>query len=75
MPVAPGASEEEALAGGEDYELLMAVAPGGVARLRTAFDARGLRPPLDIGRCTREAGVVTLGGATLAPQGWEHRFG
>jgi thiamine-monophosphate kinase len=73
LPVAPAATEEEALGGGEDYELVMACpdGPGLVA----AFAAAGLRPPLAIGVVTDEPGLVTWRGRRLPPTGWEHPWG
>ena len=70
--VAPGATRDEALAGGEDYELVLATAdPIGLA---AAFAAVGLRPPVPIGRCTGRPGRFTLDGGALPPGGWRHRF-
>jgi thiamine-monophosphate kinase len=70
VPVAPGATEEEALGGGEDFELLIAVEdPEGLA---SAFAAAGLRPPLPIGRCTADPAERTLCGRPLAPLGYQH---
>ncbi len=48
VPVAEGATLEEAISGGEDYELL--IATDDVARLRESFASRGLREPIEIGR-------------------------
>jgi thiamine-monophosphate kinase len=72
VPVAAGATPDDALGGGDDYELLLAVADP--APLAAAFAAAGLRRPLTIGRCTAAAGVLTLAGAPLAAGGWEHRW-
>ena len=61
-PVAPGATVEEALGGGDDYELVF-TAPDG-DRVTPAFAAAGLTPPIAIGVCTptiaaeRELGVA-----------------
>jgi thiamine-monophosphate kinase len=62
VPVAPGATLEQALAGGEDYELV--------------FTAPVARSPLGfrIGVCTADPTERTLGGDSLAPGGWEHAF-
>jgi thiamine-monophosphate kinase len=64
VPVAPGASLEQALTGGEDYELVF-TAP--VARLPLGFR---------IGVCTADPAERTLGGEALpvGPGGWEHSF-
>jgi thiamine-monophosphate kinase len=70
IPVAPGATEEEALGGGEDYELLIAV--DDPERLAAAFAASGLRPPVLLGRCTRDPTERTFRGRPLAPAGYQH---
>lgn len=72
VPVFEGATAEEALHGGEDYELIVATPdPEGLV---AAFHAAGLRPPVPVGRCTGGAGSVVLGGVPLPPGGWVHRF-
>ncbi|GAC1315483.1 MAG: hypothetical protein NVSMB16_12520 [Acidimicrobiales bacterium] len=70
LPVAEGASTVDALAGGDDYELIWC-APAS-AGIGTGFAARGLRIPVRIGRCVADPMVRTLGGAKLTTQGWEH---
>ena len=72
VPVAPGATEEEAVGGGEDYALLVAVSDP--ERLRATFAASGLAEPLVIGRCTDEPGRLLLRGQPLPSAGWHHRF-
>ncbi|MGH9081223.1 MAG: thiamine-phosphate kinase [Acidimicrobiales bacterium] len=72
VPVAEGATGEEALQGGEDYELLIATRTP--ARLLRAFESAGLRVPLPIGECTADRAALTLDGAPLPAGGWEHRF-
>jgi thiamine-monophosphate kinase len=71
VPVGEGATEDEALAGGEDYVLVF-TAPddGAVGR---AF-AR-LAPPVRIGTCVLDTAVRTIG-ARPFPQigGWEHQW-
>ena len=64
VPVAPGATIEQALTGGDDYELVF-TAP--VARLPVGFR---------IGVCTADRSERTLSGQPLpvASGGWEHRF-
>jgi thiamine-monophosphate kinase len=72
VPVAPGATVEEALGGGEDYELVFA-APD-VDRVTREFVEAGLAPPLVIGVCTADRGQREWAGVTVAPAGWEHRW-
>ncbi len=75
VPVAPGATLEEALGGGEDYELVLAVDPGGVDDLADAYGAAGLRIPVRIGSISADPGVRILGGHPLDRLGWQHRLG
>jgi len=49
VPVAAGATLDEALGGGEDYELLIAVGPAELDDLRAAFEADGLRELVRLG--------------------------
>jgi thiamine-monophosphate kinase len=72
VPVAPGATEEEAVGGGEDYALL--VAAPDLQQLRDAFAASGLAEPLVIGRCTAEPERLLVGDHPLPAAGWHHRF-
>ncbi len=64
VPVAPGATLDQALTGGEDYELV--------------FTAPAARVPvgLRIGTCTADPAERTLAGRTLPADagGWEHNF-
>lgn len=74
IPCGPGAGLDDALAGGDDYELCFcAPDPGRVAE---AFVAAGLAPPVAIGTVVAATGLVLVepGGATraLPPGGWEH---
>ena len=75
VPVHPSGSvsEEEALLGGEDYELLFA-APDADA-VCDAFTTAGLRTPIVIGRCTADPAERRLRGGPLPVGGWEHRWG
>ncbi len=68
LPVFPGATRDQALHGGEDYELLFTVRPG------TKVPRQHLDLPLSrIGTMRRgTAGVVWLDGRPLAPLGWDH---
>ncbi len=72
VPVAEGATPDEALQGGEDYEL--AIATGAPDRLLECFVHAGLRSPLPIGVCTADPDELTLDGRPLPAGGWEHRF-
>ncbi|HUO49647.1 MAG TPA: thiamine-phosphate kinase [Acidimicrobiales bacterium] len=73
VPCAPGATQEEALGGGEDYQLV--VATGDPGRLLEAFDEAGLEVPVRIGSCVADPGVRTLAGDPMPEAGWEHPFG
>lgn len=72
LPVADGAGFDDAVAGGDDYELLFA-APDPAAVL-DAFAVAGLPEPIAVGRCTAQVGHVVLGDAELAEGGWEHSW-
>jgi thiamine-monophosphate kinase len=75
VPMAAGATPDEALGGGEDYELLLAVDGGAVEDLTAAFLAEGLRRPLPLGSITDDPGSRQLNGEALARVGWQHRLG
>ena len=67
-PVFKGATRQQALHGGEDYELLFTASPG--ARVPAEFE--GLRLT-QIGVMRRGApGEVQLEGALLPPAGYDH---
>ena len=70
IPVAAGATLDEAISGGEDYELL--IATNDAARLRMIFHDRGLRTPLTIGRVVADRRVRTLRGENFDRRGWQH---
>jgi thiamine-monophosphate kinase len=72
VPVAEGATDDEALFGGEDYELL--VATGTPDDLVAGFLAADLAAPVPIGRCTDRPGDLRVGGDPVPPAGWRHRF-
>lgn len=72
VPVAEGAWWEEAVGGGEDYELVFTAADP--SRVQAAFADAGLRPPVHIGRCTRHEGQVLVGDEPLPAAGWEHEW-
>ncbi len=72
VPVAEGATREDALGGGEDYELVFAATdPGAVLH---EFAKAGLREPIRIGECVPERATRRLGGELLEASGWEHRL-
>jgi thiamine-monophosphate kinase len=73
VPVSPGATIDDALGGGEDYELV--VATPDPERLVAAFVDAGLRPPLPIGTCTADPTDRTLAGKPTTALGWEHSWG
>ncbi len=72
VPVAEGATEAEALTGGEDYELLFTSPDAGA--VDRSFRMAGLAGPACIGRCTGRAGQLRLGGQPLEAGGWEHEW-
>ena len=72
IPVADGATFEEAVAGGEDYELVM-VTPD-VERLELVFADRGLRIPLRLGTIVGDAERRTLRGEDFERRGFQHRL-
>ena len=64
LPLAAGASPEQAASGGEDFELLAALPPG----------ARSLVPVTVVGQLTEGSGLRLVGsdGAAVELQGWDH---
>jgi thiamine-monophosphate kinase len=70
VPVHPAANRDEALGGGEDFELAFCV-PAGVD-VPGAF--AGLDTPIRLGRCTSEPTERSLGGRPLPLAGWEHEW-
>jgi thiamine-monophosphate kinase len=75
VPVTEGATIAEALGGGEDYELVMAVAATDVEELVSAFEGGGLRTPIRLGVLTAEMRDRRLGNGELGQLGWQHRIG
>jgi len=75
VPVAAGDTFDEALGGGEDYELLLAVAEADMDGLEARFDVAGLREPLRLGRFVDDVDVRVLGTSPLERLGWQHRLG
>jgi thiamine-monophosphate kinase len=75
VPVADGATLEEALGGGEDYELLIAVGEKDAGALMDSFEREGLRLPARIGTVTSDTALRLLGDGALERLGWQHRLG
>jgi thiamine-monophosphate kinase len=73
VPVCPGATLDDALGGGDDYELVMAHPDGAV--LTRAFADSGLRPPLVIGSCVGDPATRTLRGEGVSLRGYVHPWG
>ncbi len=72
VPVARGATWDEALAGGEDYELVITTAhPEDLVQ---RFATSGLAPPVECGVCTDQPEVRTVRGVPLGTGGWEHAW-
>jgi thiamine-monophosphate kinase len=72
VPVAEGADEDEAICGGDDYELLFAARDE--AAVAEAFGEAGLRSPWIVGECVEDATELTMSGEPLRDCGWEHPF-
>ncbi len=67
LPVFPRASVQQALSGGEDYELLFALP----AHLRVPDSVAGL-PITEIGRCVKgKPGLIQLDGKPVPAVGWD----
>jgi thiamine-monophosphate kinase len=75
VPVAAGATLDEALGGGEDYELAIAMAEADLDALERAFDSAGLGEPLRIGSAVSDPDLRLLGTSELERLGWQHRLG
>jgi thiamine-monophosphate kinase len=70
VPVVDGATLDEALGGGEDYELVFS--HRDPREVRAAFAGAGLREPVRLGVLVADATVLTFNGAPLADVGWRH---
>ncbi|MEI6701084.1 MAG: thiamine-phosphate kinase [Actinomycetota bacterium] len=70
VPVAPLATETEALGGGDDYELL--IATDAPEALELEFSRLGLRAPIRIGTCSDQVEERLLRGQTFEASGWRH---
>ena len=64
--------ERWALDGGEDFELIVAVATRAFGHLAARFHARFGRELLRVGFATDEGGVRFAGGETVTSAGWDH---
>lgn len=73
LPTAAGATRDDALAGGEDYELLFSCPAD--ASLLLAFESAGLSLPRRIGVVVADARSRLCEGVPLSPEGWEHDLG
>lgn len=74
-PVAPSASEDFALSGGEDFELLVSVAPRAYRHLAQRFRAQFGRELIAVGMVEAGQGVVVVKQGSEEPlitTGWEH---
>jgi thiamine-monophosphate kinase len=65
-------ADEWALDGGEDFELLVAVAPRAFTHLAGRFHARFGRPLLRVGTATAEPGLRHADGRPIGSAGWDH---
>lgn len=73
VPVREGASLDEALGGGEDYELVFALPAGRDPGAR--FRQAGLRSPSRIGSLLEDPAERRLGDGPLPEVGWVHELG
>jgi len=70
VPVAEAATLDDALGGGEDYELV--ICHRRPEALRAAFADAALEVPIEIGEVIEATEGVRLGGEELADVGWRH---
>jgi thiamine-monophosphate kinase len=75
VPVAVGATPNEALGGGEDYELLLTMDAMCIGAFVRACEAQGLQQPVQIGVIRDDTATRTCNGHELARTGWQHRVG
>jgi thiamine-monophosphate kinase len=75
VPVAEGATVDDALGGGEDYELVVVIGAGLADACARSWAGAGLRPLHRIGVVTADPSERTLRGRDLAQLGWQHRLG
>jgi len=72
LAVADGATEDDALGGGEDYELVICCRPE--RELAARFRSAGLADPVLVGRCVADQERRLLAGAPLPLRGWVHHL-
>jgi thiamine-monophosphate kinase len=75
VPVAEGATEDEALGGGEDYELVLTMDESSVEGFERRCADAGLRRPCRIGVVSADPAVRMLRDRELPRLGWQHRMG
>ena len=75
VPAAVGATLDEALGGGEDYELLLSVGAADADGLVSAFEEEGLRLPARVGTVMADPTLRLFGDGPLERLGWQHRLG
>jgi thiamine-monophosphate kinase len=75
VPVAEQATMQEALGGGEDFELIMTIGEGEIGALMQRFAAAGLPAPLRIGLISAAVTDRRLGDRELGRHGWQHQLG
>ncbi|HWE67862.1 MAG TPA: thiamine-phosphate kinase [Acidimicrobiales bacterium] len=75
VPVAEGATIEEALGGGEDYELVVTMEAGAATAFERGCRDAGLRTPVRLGMVVADPTERSLGGGALPQLGWQHRLG
>ena len=68
-------AEAWALDGGEDFELLIAVAKRAFSHLSARFHARFGRPLRQVGVATQELGLRRTDGTPITSAGWDHLRG
>src|SRR6185295_8808634 len=74
VPVGPGATADDALSGGDDYELCFTAPDPAAVAEAFASAALALPAPIGIVIAGEEVLLTTPGGGTwpLPPSGWEH---
>jgi thiamine-monophosphate kinase len=72
VPTAAGATLEESISGGEDYELV--IVTDDPQRLRMIFVDRGLRAPITIGTIRDDESLRLCDGKAFARRGFQHQL-